>query len=133
MEFNSQTSLIWTPKGQNQVSALIYRGVRIIEVGNVWYLAFLGPNDLSARERCPYHRGVRKERLRLYITKTCFNCQLHSWSFEFQPTETYKTGFHCYVLRQIKIAVFVHIWLNVQIQFCVILSSLVSLSFFIFS
>ena len=26
-------------------------------------LAFLGPNELSVIERCPYYRGVRKERL----------------------------------------------------------------------
>ena len=25
--------------------------------------AFLGPNELSIIERCPYYRGVRKERL----------------------------------------------------------------------
>ena len=31
----------------------LYRGVRIIEVGNVWFLAFLGPNELSVIERCP--------------------------------------------------------------------------------
>ena len=57
----SQTSLIRTPKGQNQVSALQrcphYRG------RNVWFLAFLRPNELSLIEKCPYYRGVRKERL----------------------------------------------------------------------
>ena len=26
-------------------------------------MAFLGPNELSVIERCPYYRGVRKERL----------------------------------------------------------------------
>ena len=26
-------------------------------------LAFLGPNELSEIERCPYYRGVGKERL----------------------------------------------------------------------
>ena len=26
-------------------------------------LAFLGPNELFVIERCPYYRGVRKERL----------------------------------------------------------------------
>ena len=31
----------------------VYRGVRIIEVRNVWFLAFLGPNELSVMERCP--------------------------------------------------------------------------------
>ena len=41
----------------------LYRGVRIIEVENVWFLAFLGPKVLSVIERCPYYRGVRKERL----------------------------------------------------------------------
>ena len=41
----------------------LYRGVRIIEEGNVWFLAFLGPNELCVIERCPYYRGVRKERL----------------------------------------------------------------------
>ena len=57
----SQTSLIWTPKGQNQVSALqrcpYYRGRECM------ILAFLGPNKLSIIERCPYYRGVCKERL----------------------------------------------------------------------
>ena len=41
----------------------LYRGVRIIEVGNALVLAFLGPNELSLIERCPYYRGVHKERL----------------------------------------------------------------------
>ena len=63
----SQISLIWTPKGQNQVSALqrypYYRG------RDVWFLAFLGPNELSIIERCLYYRGVCKERL--YCTHTC--------------------------------------------------------------
>ena len=30
-----------------------FAGVRIIEVGNVGFLAFLGPNELSVTERCP--------------------------------------------------------------------------------
>ena len=38
-------------------------GVRIIEVGNACFLAFLGPNELSVIERCPLYRGVRNERL----------------------------------------------------------------------
>ena len=42
---------------------LLHRGVRIIELGNVWFLAFMGPHELSVIERCPYYRGVRKERL----------------------------------------------------------------------
>ena len=41
----------------------LYSGVRIIEVENLWFLAFLGPNELSVIERCPYYRGFRKERL----------------------------------------------------------------------
>ena len=41
----------------------LYRGVRLIEEGNVWFLAFLGPNELCVIERCPYYRGVRKESL----------------------------------------------------------------------
>ena len=57
----SQTSLIRTPKGQNKCP--LYRVVRITEVGYVWFLAFLGPNELSVIKRCPYYRGVRKERL----------------------------------------------------------------------
>ena len=58
----SQTSLIRTLKGQNQVSALqrcpYYRGRECMISG-----IFLGPNELSVIERCPYYRGVRKERL----------------------------------------------------------------------
>ena len=27
------------------------------------FLVFLGPNELSVIERCPYYRGVREERL----------------------------------------------------------------------
>ena len=27
------------------------------------FLAFRGPNELSVIERCPFYRGVRKERL----------------------------------------------------------------------
>ena len=38
--------------------------VRFTEVSEeVWFLAFLGPNELSVIERYPYYRGVRKERL----------------------------------------------------------------------
>ena len=63
-QFNySQTSLIRTPKGQSQVSALqrcsYYRGRKC----TVRFLAFLGPNELSVVEKCPYYRDVRKERL----------------------------------------------------------------------
>ena len=50
-------------KGRDRSKCPLYWGVRIIEVGNVWYLAFLGPNELSVIERCLYYRGVRKERL----------------------------------------------------------------------
>ena len=50
----SHTSLIRTPKGQNQVSTLqkcpYYRGRQCM----IPYLAFLGPNELSVIERCPY-------------------------------------------------------------------------------
>ena len=35
----------------------------MIEVGNVSFLVFLGPNELSVIETCPYYRGVHKERL----------------------------------------------------------------------
>ena len=41
----------------------LYRGVRIIEVGNVWFLVFLGPNELSVIEKRLFYSGVRKERL----------------------------------------------------------------------
>ena len=40
-----------------------FTGVHIIEVGNVRFLACLGPNKLFAIERCPCYRGVHKERL----------------------------------------------------------------------
>ena len=57
----SRTSLIWTPKGQNQVSALqrcpYYRGRECMIFGILW------PNELSIIERCPYYRGICKERL----------------------------------------------------------------------
>ena len=71
----SQTSLIQTPKGQNKCP--LYRGVRIIEVGNVGFQAFLGPNELSVVERCPYYRGVGKERLdcNIYLHCTFLNIQ----------------------------------------------------------
>ena len=41
----------------------LYRGVRIIEVGNAGFLAFLGPTELFVIESCPYYRGDRKGRL----------------------------------------------------------------------
>ena len=59
----SQTSLIRTPYRRDRIKCPLYRGVRIIEVGNIWFLPFLGPNELSVIERCLYYRGVRKERL----------------------------------------------------------------------
>ena len=37
------------------------RGVRIIEVENVLFLAFLGPNELSVIERCLYYESVHKD------------------------------------------------------------------------
>ena len=57
--FNTDT------KGTEPIVRFTCRGVRIIEVGNVWFLAFLGPNELSVVERCPYYRGVRNKRLDL--------------------------------------------------------------------
>ena len=62
----AETSLIRTPKGQNQVPAL--QRCPYIEVGNVSFLAFLGPNKLSVIERCLYYTGVRKERLDARVT-----------------------------------------------------------------
>ena len=47
----------------------LYRGVRIIGVGNVGFLAFLGPNELSVIERCSHYRGVRTERFDCIQTK----------------------------------------------------------------
>ena len=38
------------------------RGVRIKEVEFVWNLVPFGPSGLHVIERCPYYRGVRKER-----------------------------------------------------------------------
>ena len=52
--------------------------------------------------------------------------------FSVSTNWNYKTGFYRYVLRQIKVAVFVHIWLNTLIQFCVTLSLLVFLYLFFF-
>ena len=47
-----QTSLTWHQRDRTKCP--LYRDVGIIVVGNVWFLAL---------ERCPYYRGVRKERL----------------------------------------------------------------------
>ena len=33
-----------------------------MEVEFAWNLVSLGPSELSTIERCPYYRGVRKER-----------------------------------------------------------------------
>ena len=57
----SQTSLIRTPKGQNQVSTLQrcphYRGRECMIFG------ISGTKQTVIIERCPYYRGVCKERL----------------------------------------------------------------------
>ena len=72
---------IWTPKGQNQVSALqrcpYYRS------RDVWFLAFLGPNELSIIERCLYYRGVRKERLDCTCTCILSACTVENFSTHF--------------------------------------------------
>ena len=52
----SQTSFKKTWKGQNHVSALLRRPYYV-------GLAFLGPNKLSAIERCLHYRSVGTERL----------------------------------------------------------------------
>ena len=54
---------LWYGHQRDRTKCPLYRGVRIIAVWNVWFLAFLGPNELSVIERCPYYRGVRKQRL----------------------------------------------------------------------
>ena len=36
--------------------------VRFREVGFIWISFSQGPSELSVIERCPYYRGVRKER-----------------------------------------------------------------------
>ena len=58
-------------------SVRFYRGVRIIEVGNVGFLAFLGPNELSVIERCPYYKGFRKERFDCILFRQCL---IYMWS-----------------------------------------------------
>ena len=52
---------------------LYYRGVRFREVGFIWISVSQGPSELSVIERCPYYRGVRKER---------FHCTNFSSQFE---------------------------------------------------
>ena len=51
-------------KGIAWNKCLYYRGVRFIEdeVGCIWIVVSQGPSELSVIERCPYCRGVRKER-----------------------------------------------------------------------
>ena len=38
------------------------RGVHFREVGFIWISVSQGPSELSVIERCPYYRGVRKEK-----------------------------------------------------------------------
>ena len=48
-----QSNLFDTDRHQrDRTKCPLYRGVRIIKVGNVWFLAFLGPNELYVIERC---------------------------------------------------------------------------------
>jgi len=61
------------------------RGVRIIEVENVLFLAFLGPNKLSVIERCLYYESVHKERL---------DCSLQA---AFYTDHSSFTGMHAYM------------------------------------
>ena len=62
-EIGLQSTLFNTDtKGTEPIVRFTCRGVRIIEVGNAWFLAFLAPNELSVVERCPCYRGVRNER-----------------------------------------------------------------------
>ena len=57
--YNIFNILIRTPKGSTEPSVRFTEvSFRIIEVGNVAFLAFLGPNELSVIEWCPYYRGV---------------------------------------------------------------------------
>ena len=60
---NSDLSSVQYGHQRDRTKCPLYRGVRIIEVGNVSFLAFLGLNELSVIDRCPYYRGVRKESL----------------------------------------------------------------------
>jgi len=60
----------------DRIKCVLYKGVRIIEVGNVWFWAFLWPNELYVIERCLHYRGVRKERLDCTLI-------LSSWKFAF--------------------------------------------------
>ena len=49
-----QSNLFYTDtNGTEPRQCPIYRGVHIQEVGNVWFLAFLGPKKLSVIGRCP--------------------------------------------------------------------------------
>ena len=63
----SQTSLIRTPKGQNQLSALqrcpYYRGRECM---------IFGISGIKRTERCPYYRGVCKERSDCIFTRLVF-------------------------------------------------------------
>ena len=55
--FNTDT------KGTEPIIRFTEVSVFNIEVGKVGFLAFLVPNKLSVIERCPYYRGVSKDRL----------------------------------------------------------------------
>ena len=61
--FNFEPCFNLDTEGTEPIYCPLYRGVHIIEVRNVWFLPFLGPNKLSVIKRCPYYRGVCKERL----------------------------------------------------------------------
>ena len=56
-----QSNLFNTDTKGTEPSLRFYRGVHIIELCTIFGIS--GPNELSVMERCPYYRGVCKERL----------------------------------------------------------------------
>ena len=63
LKLQVQSNLLNTDTKGTEQSVCFTEVSILIEVGNVWSLAFQGSNKLSIIKRCPYYRGVRKERL----------------------------------------------------------------------
>ena len=78
---------------RNKKSRPKFRGVHIIEVGKVWFLAFLGLNELFVIERCPYYRGVRNVNHYEILTLSFLQFDINS--------------FHSKVFRLIEYALFI--------------------------
>ena len=70
-----QPNLFITDTKGTGISVRIIEVSVLVEVGFIWISVSQGTSELSVIERCPYYRGVRKERFHCTFRRSDFTKQ----------------------------------------------------------